>query len=186
MLVYGFQLMRNARIDLFYFGMDIACLDELCGLFEKGEGMELPADILVTLKDPLVRKIGDVVAFTTPALNNIIENNCFTEREVKSDDLGKATAPLIEIEKERNSIISVLKNYLTEEPFQMPQVISEMARLKEYPEEIYQNYKNEVQFYTTCDDPNIRLFTSFERLVSDLYNYITNKEQVLVLLKNSA
>jgi hypothetical protein len=177
-LLHGCGLMEQTIYRLFCSAMDLSFTGELKDVLYPGEEVELSSDILLTMEDPLIQRIGKTVEESIQLLNSIKNINDLEDITTHSllhnnSDASEATAiaaPQLSYTEQLTAII----NYLESATLQMQHAIWELSAYNETYAMANIIDVTISNIYLDGDDMNIGLMSAFVRGVEELREEMSN------------
>ena len=178
-LLHGCGLMEQTIYWLFCSAMDLSFTGELKDILHPGEEVELASDILLTMEDPLIQRIGKTVEESIQLLNSIKNINDLADITTHSllhnnSDASEATAiaaPQLSYTEQLTAII----NYLESATLQMQHAIWELSAYNEKYAMANITDITTSNIYLDGDDTNIALMGAFVKGIGELREEMSGK-----------
>lgn len=171
-LLDAYFLMVSCQMAFFKIAINICLLDELKeldGFLDEED--EFHRDILDTMKDPIVIRIGQFIKETDQYLDQLDENNNFLDEEL--DPYGEPLIPDCEEKLDREGQLGLLALYFEDRVSRLKDYIGELCVINnQIPITNYENTE-------LCDDEDIKSIAGFYAKGLQFVNYlIDNKFEV--------
>lgn len=177
-LIHGCGLIEQTIYWLFCSAMDLSFTEELKDVLYPGEEVELSSDILLTMEDPLIQRIGKTVEESIQLLNSIKNINDLagiTEHSLLHDDPDAIEAAAIaKPQLSYTEQLTAIINYLQSATLQMQHAIWELSAYNETYVMANITDVTTSNIYLDGDDTNITLMSAFVKGVEELKEEITN------------
>jgi hypothetical protein len=181
MVSWGCEIISITRNILFTYGMDLAFAGELreAGEATVGEKLELPVDILTTMNDPVLLRIGETVNRIWPMFDTLKNINAFSDDESgpedRTDEWGEGEK-LPSFEVMYVKVLEEILDQLNTNSTSVYCILEELTKEDDFYMEIKHKERYvEPHYYKEDDDQNIRILAEFYELTSDLSDFIEDE-----------
>ena len=178
-LLHGCSLMEQTIYRLFCSAMDLSFTGELKDVLYPGEEVELSSDILLTMEDPLIQRIGKTVEESIQLLNSIknindladITTHSLLHNNADVTEAAAIAAPQLSYTEQLTAII----NYLESATLQMQHAIWELSAYNETYAMANITDVATSNIYLDGDDMNIGFMSAFVRGIGELREEMSGK-----------